>query len=173
MGADREKAEKSWGAVRINDLKAPSFDNNGFPFNFYVHRASASDASAAPDGCDAIMVLVPCCTLQRDSSLSTLSREDAILGYKEQFGEDLISKVRRTVLHRLERLDGLQGIGIHIIDEVVDTPATYADDYNLAAGTPFALSHGFGQLSLTRPAHQSRELDNVLFTGASTRPGKC
>jgi len=171
MGTDRDKIEKSWGAIRINDLTAPSFDDNEFPFNFYVHRASASDASAAPDGCDAIMILVPCCTLQRDPSLSTLSRQDSILAYKEQFGDDLISKVRRTVLHRLERLEGLQGMGTHIIDEVVDTPATYADDFNLAAGTPFALSHGFGQLSLTRPPHQSRELDNVLFTGASTRPG--
>ena len=172
MGSSREKVEKSWGAIRVNDPKAPSFDDYEYPFNFYVHRASAVDASAAPEGCDSIMVLVPCCTLKRDTSLSTLSREDSISGYKEQFGEALISRVRKTVLHRLEKLDGLQGMGEHIVDEVVDTPATYADDYNLAAGTPFALSHGFGQLSLTRPAHQSKDLDNVLFTGAGTRPGK-
>ena len=34
----------------------------------------------------------------------------------------------------------------------------------------FKLSHGFGQLSLTRPSQQST-MENVLFVGASTRPG--
>ena len=32
-------------------------------------------------------------------------------------------------------------------------------------------SHGFGQLSLTRPPAQSKELENVLYVGASSRPG--
>ena len=32
-------------------------------------------------------------------------------------------------------------------------------------------SHGFGQLSLTRPGHRSNDADNVFFVGASTRPG--
>jgi hypothetical protein len=32
-------------------------------------------------------------------------------------------------------------------------------------------SHGFEQLSLTRPGQQSKEDDNILFVGASTRPG--
>lgn len=32
-------------------------------------------------------------------------------------------------------------------------------------------SHGFGQLSLTRPSQQSSDFDNLLFAGASTRPG--
>lgn len=171
MGSKRAEVEKSWGAIRFNNPRGPSFDDNDFPFNFYVHRASATDNSAAPNGCDSIMVLVPCCTLQRDASLSILSREDSIAGYEEQFDDAFITKVREVVLHRLERLDGLQNINDHIIDEIVDTPATYADYYNLAAGTPFALSHGFGQLSLTRPSHQSKKFENVLFTGASTKPG--
>jgi hypothetical protein len=32
-------------------------------------------------------------------------------------------------------------------------------------------SHGLGQLSLTRPAHECNTHDNVLFVGASSRPG--
>ena len=54
---------------------------------------------------------------------------------------------------------------------MVDTPATYADQYNVAAGTPFALSHGLSQLSLTRPGSSSKDYPNVLFVGASSRPG--
>ena len=171
MGTDRDRIEKSWRAVRTNDPRAPYFDGPDYPFNFYVHRASAVDETAAPEGCDSIMVLVPCCTLQRDDNLSTISREDSIAGYKEQFEEDFIARVKKAVLYRLGMLDGLQNMEEHIIDEIIDSPATYADYYNVGAGTPFALSHGFGQLSLTRPAHQSNVLENVLFTGASTRPG--
>ena len=32
-------------------------------------------------------------------------------------------------------------------------------------------SHGFNQLSLTRPSAECREIKNVLFVGASSRPG--
>jgi len=139
MGADKAKAEESWGALRFNDPDAPCFQDNEFPFNFYVHRASAVDSTAAPEGCDSIMVLVPCCTLKRDTSLSKLPRDESIKGYERQFGEAFISRVRDVVFCRLGKLDGLEDLKEHIIDEIVDTPATYADYYNLAAGTPFAL----------------------------------
>jgi phytoene desaturase (3,4-didehydrolycopene-forming) len=32
-------------------------------------------------------------------------------------------------------------------------------------------SHGFGQLSLTRPSAELKGIDNVLMVGASSRPG--
>ncbi len=139
MGGDREKAEQSWSAVRDNDPSAPSFHEKDYPFNFYVHRASAVDPTAAPDNCDAIMVLVPCPTLKRDKSLSKLDRAEAIEGYAKQFDESFISKVREAALYRLSLMNGLEDMKDHIVNEVVDTPATYAGNYNLAAGTPFAL----------------------------------
>jgi phytoene desaturase (3,4-didehydrolycopene-forming) len=68
-------------------------------------------------------------------------------------------------------IKSLKNLQSHILDEVVDTPGTYADQYNLAGGTPFGLSHGFAQLSLARPGPESSKLNNVLFCGASSRPG--
>jgi phytoene desaturase (3,4-didehydrolycopene-forming) len=68
-------------------------------------------------------------------------------------------------------IESLKDLRSHIIEEVVDTPGTYADQYNLAGGSPFGLSHGFAQLSLTRPGPESSKLDNVMFCGASSRPG--
>merc|ERR1712232_907981 len=122
-------------------------------------------------GCDAIMVLVPCKTLLRDKVCATLPRGEAMKRYKDQFDDEMVSSVRDGVLQRLSVLDGLENLKEHIVHEVVDTPGTYADLYNLAAGTPFALSHGFGQLSLTRPSAECKEFGNVLFAGASSRPG--
>jgi len=117
------------------------------------------------------MVLVPCRSLLRDGGFANLPRDQCIAGYKEMYDDEYVGKVRDTVLARLAALEGLGNLQSHIVDEVVDTPGSYADLYNVAAGSPFALSHGFGQLSLTRPSHRSNDSDNVFFVGASTRPG--
>jgi len=82
-----------------------------------------------------------------------------------------VGKIRDDVLTRLVALERLEDLQSHIVDKVVNTPGSYADFYNVAAGSPFALSHGFEQLSLTRPGHRSNDADNVFFVGASTRPG--
>ena len=68
-------------------------------------------------------------------------------------------------------LEGLENLDDLILDEVIDTPTTYADYYNVGAGVPFGLSHGLGQLSLTRPGAECKSHNNVLFVGASSRPG--
>lgn len=161
----RSDSERSWSTLRNGQ------ETERFPFNFYVHRACATDKSAAPDGCDSILVLVPCGTLTRDTELAEGGREHSIKEYKKQFDAGFQSRIKEKVLKRLSVLSGLEDLGSHIVHENVDTPGQYADNYNLAAGTPFALSHGFGQLSVTRPSQQSRDVENVFFVGASTRPG--
>jgi phytoene desaturase (3,4-didehydrolycopene-forming) len=100
-----------------------------------------------------------------------LSRDEAIRKYKEQFDDAYVSRVRDAVFQRMAAVDSLGDLESHVVHEVADTPATYADQYNVGAGTPFALSHGFAQLSLTRPGPFSSNLPNVCFCGASSRPG--
>ena len=139
MSSSRSDMENSWAAIRHNNPSTSSFDSENYPFNFYVHRASAVDESAAPEGCDSLMVLVPCCTLKRDADLAGLSRDECIAGYKDQFDANFVAKVKGVVLQRLGALHGLENIESLIVDEKVETPATFADHYNLAAGTPFAL----------------------------------
>ncbi len=192
IAGSQAQAERSWDILRTNEGETQG------PFNFYVHRAGKTDPSAAPEGSDSIMVLVPCRTLLRDEECAKLPREQALHRYREQFCESTIQKVREAVLERLGVVPSLQDLKDEILDEVVDTPATWAEQFHLAAGTPFALastrkrknnlselsfiltiqfalfflqSHGFAQLSLARPSHYCREIPNVLFCGASTRPG--
>ena len=140
--------EDSWKAVReripikrrkdaqVQD-SCNTFDNRSF--NFYVHRSTASDSTAAPENCDSIMVLVPCPSLRRNESLSLVSRDNAIQGYSSQFCDAFIRDMKEAILSRLAVLEGLEDLKQHILHEVVDTPASYADYYNLAAGAPFAL----------------------------------
>ena len=105
------------------------------------------------------------------TELALLPREEAISKYKQQFDEDLVNDVREAVMERLSVLQGLENLQDNLIDEVIDTPGTYADYYNVGGGVPFGLSHGLGQLSLTRPGAEPSTHDNVLFVGASSRPG--
>jgi phytoene desaturase (3,4-didehydrolycopene-forming) len=143
------------------------------PFNFYVHRATATDPSAAPQDHDSIMVLVPCPALQREPEYACLPRDDAILLYQAQFDAVYISHLRKAVLKRFMAIESLADLELHILNEVVDTPATFADQYHVGAGTPFALSHGFAQLSVARPGPKFGlcKSHNVLYCGASSRPG--
>lgn len=122
-------------------------------------------------GCDAILVLVPCETLFHQADFAKLSRDEAISKYKDQFDDQAVSLAREAVFRRMAAIESLKDLRPHIIEEVVDTPGTYADLYNLAGGAPFGLSHGFAQLSLARPGPESSKLDNVMFCGASSRPG--
>jgi phytoene desaturase (3,4-didehydrolycopene-forming) len=135
VAASRSQAEASWQVLRTNRGNVDAKQ----PFNFYVHRATKTDPTAAPAECDSIMVLVPCRTLLRDADCAKLPRNEAMKKYSEQFSEDVVSKARQAVLERLSALGSLCDLKDHILDEVVDTPATWADQYNLAAGTPFAL----------------------------------
>ncbi len=168
--SSQKDAIQSWTAVREN-IRTNMAAADDVPFNFYVHRASRTDNTAAPAGSDSIMVLVPCETLERKKELSSLERDEAISKYREQFSDDYVDQIRSAVLKRLGTIPSLQGLASNIIDEVVDTPATYSDYYNVGGGVPFGLSHGFAQLSLTRPAPRYRRSKNTFFVGASTRPG--
>lgn len=171
MAGSRSQAELSWKTLRDGDSEEDVDETT--PFNFYVHRASGTDPSAAPEGCDSIMVLVPCRTLLRDADCAKLPRDEAIQEYKAQFSEQVIGKARMAVFQRLSAIDSLKDLKDEILDEVVDTPATWADQFHVGAGTPFALSHGFAQLSLTRPGpgYSVKENANLLYCGASSRPG--
>lgn len=117
------------------------------------------------------MVLVPTKTLSHQADFAQLPRDEAISKYKKQFDDETVSRIRDAVFRRMAAIKSLKNLQSHILDEVVDTPGTYADQYNLAGGTPFGLSHGFAQLSLARPGPESSKLNNVLFCGASSRPG--
>lgn len=145
MAQSRFVAEESWKVLREEGRKkkskesVPTMVRPGVPFNFYAHRSSKSDSTAVPDGCDSLMVLVPCPTLLRDSDCATLPREEAIRIYTEQFSDDVVSMARQAVLERLSAVPSLENLSDYIQSEVVDTPATWADQFNLAAGTPFAL----------------------------------
>jgi len=139
--------KKSWEPARDAD------EMQQFP-NFYVHVPSRTDTTAAPDGCESVMVLLPVANLQ--------------LTEKEKY-PDMVRKGKESILKSLEA-SGVK-LGQHIVAEKIITPDELGAKYALKYGAAFGLSHNLNQLSLFRPGNKDDVCSGLYFTGASTRPG--
>ncbi len=121
---------------------------------FYVCVPNRSDASLAPDGSDAIYVLVP--VPHKTENIDWERDEPAF---------------RETILKKMSERLGMTDIKRHIVYQKTFTPNDWASEYNLWKGSAFGLSHSFFQSAYFRPQNKSKSLDNVYFAGASTVPG--
>ncbi|KUH85278.1 MULTISPECIES: phytoene desaturase family protein [unclassified Mycobacterium] len=117
-----------------------------------VTRPSAGDASLAPAGRDLLYILAPAPNLQV-GQVDWASMRDRYVG-----------QMMDVVTTRLPRL-GVDAEVLHVVD-----PADWARQ-GMAAGTPFALAHTFGQTGPFRPANTVRGIANVVLAGSSTVPG--
>lgn len=122
--------------------------------SFYVHVPSSIDASTAPDGDSALMILVP---------VGHLNDE------KSQDWDGLRQRARTTVITMLEKL-GVSNLNDRIVCETTLGPPDYLK-MNLAKGSAFGLSHNFWQVGYLRPHNRHVRYGNLYFAGASTHPG--
>lgn len=118
-----------------------------------VTRPTAGDPSLAPQGRDLLYVLAPAPNLDR----GTVDWASTADGYVET--------MIATVADRL--LPGLAEEA-QVLDVV--TPVDWARQ-GMAAGSPFAVSHTFGQTGPFRPANMVRGIENAVLAGSSTVPG--
>lgn len=118
-----------------------------------VTRPTAGDPALAPEGRDLLYVLAPAPNLER----GTIDWSRAGAAY----AQGLVAHVADRLLPGL-REDAT------VLDVV--TPADWARQ-GMAAGSPFALAHTFGQTGPFRPANMVRGIDNAVLAGSSTVPG--
>lgn len=50
-------------------------------------------------------------------------------------------------------------------------PSDWREQFNLAKGSAFGLSHDFAQVGYFRPSNRHAKVSNLYFVGASTQPG--
>jgi phytoene desaturase len=117
-----------------------------------VTRPTAGDPSLAPEGRDLLYVLAPAPNLAV-GHIDWASTRD-----------DYVQHMMDVVRTRLPQV----GVDPEVL-QVVD-PADWARQ-GMAAGTPFALAHTFGQTGPFRPANTVRGVANVVLAGSSTVPG--
>jgi phytoene desaturase len=124
--------------------------------SFLVTTPTVSDPALAPPGRHAYSVLFPTPNLaaHRAGPIDWATH-----------GPRYVEVMLATVQAR-----GYPGFAAGIEVSRVSTPADWARS-GLAAGTPFAAAHTFGQSGPFRPRNLARGWENVVFAGSGTVPG--
>ncbi|KAI8162330.1 Phytoene desaturase [Colletotrichum sp. SAR 10_65] len=167
---DRKVPELSTHNIFLAEQYQESFDaifkRHSLPDepSFYVNVPSRVDPSAAPEGKDTVIVLVPIGHLSR-------SKNDHGLTTDEKDWDAIVSKARSMILSIVSERTGCPNIGDMITHEIVNTPLTWEDKFNLDKGAILGLNHGFFNVLAFRPKTRAEGLDNAYFVGASTHPG--
>jgi phytoene desaturase len=124
-----------------------------------VSMPSVTDRSLAPDGGQVLSIVAPTPNLDRRSG-----------GNPDLDWTTLGPRYRDEVLNTLEAR-GWTGLTGAIEVEEMATPLDWAAQ-GMAAGTPFALAHTFGQTGPFRPPTLPRSgPENVVLAGSSVQPG--
>ncbi|KAE8328419.1 hypothetical protein BDV39DRAFT_192024 [Aspergillus sergii] len=149
-----EKYRESFDAI---------FEEHSIPDepSFYVNVPSKIDPTAAPPGKEAVVVLVP---------VGHLTSEKGGQLEAEKW-DTVVSQTREIVLNTIETRTGLQGLRSTLVHEMVETPLTWKDKFNLDRGAILGLSHSFFNVLSFRPRSKHPDIERLYFVGASTHPG--
>ncbi|MBU0629587.1 MAG: phytoene desaturase [Candidatus Margulisbacteria bacterium] len=129
------------------------FDRPAWPkhFSYYVSCPSKTDPSVAPPGGETIFVLVPVAAGLEDTP-------------------QIRQKYFDQVIAHLEKLTG-EEIRSSIVYQQTFAQKAFTQAYNAYKGTALGLSHTLFQTALFRPAHRSKRIANLYYTGSYTHPG--
>lgn len=132
-------------------------DDLSIPENpsLYIHAPARIDPTAAPEGQDTLIAVVPVGHMSDDN---------------QQDWDDLRRRARESVYRRLALL-GITDLQEHIKFEMAYTPVSWNRHYNLMKGATHGLSHTLKQLAYFRPHNRHPRYHNLYFVGASTHPG--
>lgn len=124
--------------------------------SFYIHVPSQLDESAAPEGKESMVVLVPVGHI--------------VDANKDRFDE-LIKKARIQVIQLIEERLKIENFESLIEGEMINDPRTWNEKFNLWKGSILGLSHNIPQVLYFRPGTRSHLFKNLYFVGASAHPG--
>jgi phytoene desaturase (3,4-didehydrolycopene-forming) len=136
--------------------------------SFYVNVPSRVDPTAAPEGCDSIVILVPVGHLL-DHNTESHKGTPGTSGTTQDW-DKMVSVARETIIKTIEKRLSID-LGPHIIHESVNTPPSWKIAFNLDRGAILGLSHSFFNVLSFRPKTKHPSIDNLYFVGASTHPG--
>ncbi|KAF7196848.1 Phytoene desaturase, partial [Pseudocercospora fuligena] len=129
--------------------------------SFYVNVPSRVDPTAAPEGKDSIVVLVPVGHLVdapkptvNGSSIKS-SSSTGIPPTETQNWPAMISLARKTILSTIASRTGID-ISPYIIHEISNDPSIWKQTFNLDRGAILGLSHSFFNVLCFRPTTRAR-----------------
>lgn len=122
----------------------------------YLYTPSRIDDTVAPEGKEALYVLVP---------VPELSKRNI------NWDDKTISTYKTKILDLLSEVEGLEDIKENIIFEKCFTPKDFEEKFNAYNGATFGLKPTLMQSNYFRPHNKFDYCDNLYFCGSSTHPG--
>ena len=123
--------------------------------SLYVHRPSATDPTAAPEGDDTFYVLSPV----------------PHLGHAQSADWDKIGEAYRARMIKMLDEQLIPGFADRITAQETFTPNSFRDRYCSPFGTGFSIEPRIFQSAWFRPHNVSEECEGLYLTGAGTHPG--
>ncbi|KAI1291268.1 phytoene dehydrogenase [Xylaria venustula] len=148
------------------------FDRQTLPDepSFYVNVPSRIDPSAAPEGRDSVIALVPVGHLLESKGFGRMVDGESGIP-RDQDWNMLVSQARRAVLSTIVARTGCTNLEQCITHEIINDPFTWEAKFNLDKGSILGLSHSFFNVLAFRPRTRAEGFRNAYFVGASTHPG--
>ncbi len=120
----------------------------------YVCAPSISEPAVAPDGCEALYILVHVPYLRPHHDWTTL-----------------LPKYREVILDKLERAAGLDGIRSAIRYEASLTPQGIHDRYRVLNGAIYGLASHGKFLGAFKPGNRRKDISGLYLAGGAAHPG--
>ena len=120
----------------------------------YVCAPAATDPSVAPDGGEALYVLVHAPYLRAHHDWKTM-----------------LPSYRRTILDKLERTAGLEDLEQRIEVEAVLTPQDIHERYSVLNGAIYGLASHGRLTGAFKPANRSPDVEGLYLAGGAAHPG--
>lgn len=119
--------------------------------SIYVSAPSKTDPSVAPKGYENLFILVPVSSGLKDTPQ-----------IREKFMKKIITSLEKSLKEEITP---------NIVTKKIFAHQDFQKIYNAYKGTALGLSHTLFQTAYFRPAHQSKKVKNLYFTGHYTHPG--
>src|ERR1700712_81453 len=119
--------------------------------SFYVNVPSRVDPTASPEGRDSVVVLVPCGHLLEGGADRGLDPQSA------QDWQAMIAKARHAVFETIRLRTGAD-LQSHVAHEIINTPGSWKERFNLDRGAILGLSHSFFNVLSFRPKTKHEEI---------------
>jgi phytoene desaturase len=119
---------------------------------YYVNVLSRYNSNAAPEGGEALYILVPVPDRRlRPDWSDSQQLADSIIG-------DLSSRIGFNIKD-------------HIVSRTVLSPVEWEGMFDLHRGSGLGLGHNLGQMAWFRPPNKDEQFSNLFYSGSSTVPG--
>ncbi|QAS51225.1 phytoene desaturase [Halobacillus litoralis] len=122
--------------------------------SIYIHNASVTDPTLAPEGHSAVYILAPVPN-----------------NYSEIDWDEKQETFKKLIYDEIEEKTGFTDIRNHVVEEKILTPKQWQSDHFVHKGATFSMGHQLSQMMYFRPHNRFQELEHCWLVGGGTHPG--